>query len=98
MNKQLILKLAAGLMLLSILAAACAPAMGSKLPAEITLAAVEDLTGRNAIFGTPIKMGIDLAVKQINAQKFLGEGVTLKVGYTDTASDTDKAVAAFKTL
>jgi branched-chain amino acid transport system substrate-binding protein len=109
MKHQLMLKLVAPLLLISILAAACspavikpptatAPATRVPLPAEITLAAVEDLTGRNDIYGKPIKMGIDLAVKQINEQKTLGAGVTLKVEYTDTASDTDQAVAAFKKL
>jgi branched-chain amino acid transport system substrate-binding protein len=103
MNKQHILRAAAGLMLVSILVTACgsattpAPA-ASSLPAMINLAAVEDLTGSNSIYATSIKMGLDLAVKQINQQKFLGEGVTLNVSYTDTASDTDKAVAAFKGL
>lgn len=98
MKKQLLLKLLAGLMLLSILAAACAPAASVSLPAEINLAAVEDLSGRNDIYGKPIKMGIDLAVKQINEQKTLGAGTTLKVTYTNTESDTDKAVAAFTRL
>ncbi len=98
MNKQRILRLVAGLMLLSVLAAACTPATTSGLPAEITLAAVEDLTGRNDIYGKPIKMGIDLAVKQINEQQYLGAGVTIKVTYTDTASNTDQAVAAFTKL
>jgi branched-chain amino acid transport system substrate-binding protein len=107
MNKPLIFKLAVGLMLLSMLAAACAPAAGSggpstgsgqSLPAEITIAAVHDLTGRNGIYGGPIKMGIDLAVKQVNEQKILGAGTTLKVSYTDTASETEPAVEAFKKL
>ncbi len=109
MKSQLILKLAIALMLLSILAAACTPAVipaptattmptQVSLPAEITLAAVEDLTGRNDIYGKPVKMGIDLAVKEINEQEILGAGVKLNVVYTDTASNTDQAVAAFKKL
>ncbi len=98
MKKQLFLKLLAGLMLLSILATACAPAASASLPAEINLAAVEDLSGRNDIYGKPIKLGIDLAVKQINAQKTLGAGTTLKVTYTNTESNTDEAVAAFTKL
>ncbi len=98
MNKQLIFKLAAGLLLLSILISACAPATSSKLPAEITLGAVEDLSGPNSVYGLSIQKGIDLAVKQINTQKFLGEGVALKVSYTDTASDSQQAVAAFEKL
>lgn len=97
MNKLLFSKLALSLMLLSLFVGACGSAT-PRLPAEITLAAVEDLTGSNAIYATSIKMGLDLAVKQINEQKFLGEGVTLKVDYTDTASDTNQAKAAFEKL
>jgi branched-chain amino acid transport system substrate-binding protein len=98
MNKLLFPKLALSLTLLSLLVSACGSAATSRLPAEITLAAVEDLTGSNAIYATSIKMGLDLAVKQINEQKFLGEGVTLKVDYTDTASDTNQAKTAFEKL
>src|SRR5262249_23213835 len=39
-----------------------------------------------------------LAVKQVNEQKILGAGTTLKVSYTDTTSETDPAVEAFKKL
>lgn len=70
----------------------------SGLPAEITLGAVHDLSGATAVYGTSIQKGIDLAIKQINAQKFLGEGVTLKVTYEDAAGDPKQAIAAFEKL
>lgn len=70
----------------------------SRLPAEITLGAVHDLSGATAVYGTSIQKGIDLAVKQINAQKFLGQGVTLKVTYEDAAGDPKQAIAAFEKL
>src|SRR5262245_50614367 len=101
MNKRLLPKLALSLIGLSLLASACggaATSTGSHLPAQITLAAVEDLTGSNAIYATSIQKGLDLAIKQINAQKFLGAGVTLTVSYTDTASDTNQAKTAFEKL
>jgi len=98
MNKLLFSKLALSLALLSFLVSACGSAATPRLPAEITLAAVEDLTGSNAIYATSIKLGLDLAIKRINEQKFLGEGVTLKVDYTDTASDINQATAAFEKL
>src|ERR1051326_9016524 len=100
MTKRLILKLALGLTVLTLAGSACGGAgqPSAGLPAEITLAAVEDLTGSNAIYATSIQMGLDLAVKQINEQKFLGQRVTLKVNYTDTASDTNQAKAAFEKL
>jgi branched-chain amino acid transport system substrate-binding protein len=74
-----------------------AAASGS-LPAEITLGAVHDLSGATSLYGTAIQKGIDLAVKQINAQKFLGEGTTLKVVYEDAAGDPKQAIAAFEKL
>ena len=113
MNKPLILKLAALLMVVSILATACGPATTpapvatteptmdpnmAMLPAEITLGAVHDLSGATAVYGTAIQKGIDLAVKQINQQKYLGEGVTLKVTYEDAAGDPKQAIAAFEKL
>jgi len=75
------------------------PAMpASNLPAEITLGAVHDLSGATALYGTSIQKGIDLAVKQINEQSFLGEGVTVKVAYEDAAGDAKQAIAAFEKL
>ena len=104
MNKAF-LKLAAGLTLLSILAAACspaavpaAPAAGGSLPAEITLGAVHDLSGATANYGTAIQKGINLAVKQMNEQKFLGEGHTVKVIFEDAAGDPKQAIAAYEKL
>ncbi len=75
-----------------------APAATSNLPAEITLGAVHDLSGATAVYGTSIQKGIDLAVKQINEQKFLGEGVTVKVAYEDAAGDPKQAIASFEKL
>src|SRR5258706_13503225 len=103
MKKHLIYMLATGLLLLTTLVTAWGtiatptPA-ASNLPAEITLGAVHDLSGPTAIYGTSIQKGIDLAVKQINEQKFLGEGVTLKVVYEDAAGDPKQAIAAFEKL
>ena len=75
------------------------PALASGgLPAEITLGAVHDLSGATAVYGGPIQKGIDLAVKQINEQKFLGDGVTLKVTYEDAAGDPKQAIAAYEKL
>lgn len=123
MKKQIIWKVVAVLILVSILAAACAPAatpaptatpaeeattepletaeptqVTSALPAEITIGAVHDLSGATAIYGTSIQKGIDLAIKQINESKTLGEGVTVKVVYEDAAGDPKQAIAAFEKL
>jgi len=79
-------------------AATAAPASASSLPAEITLGAVHDLSGATALYGTAIQKGIDLAVKQMNEKKFLGEGVTVKVAYEDAAGDPKQAIAAYEKL
>lgn len=72
--------------------------VASTLPAEITIGAVHDLSGATAIYGTAIQKGIDLAIKQINENKVLGEGVTVKVVYEDAAGDPKQAIAAFEKL
>jgi branched-chain amino acid transport system substrate-binding protein len=72
--------------------------VASALPAEITIGAVHDLSGATAIYGTAIQKGIDLAIKQINENKVLGEGVTVKVVYEDAAGDPKQAIAAFEKL
>ena len=109
--KTLFLRLAIVLSLASILVTACsgaaapttapaapaAPAAGS-LPAEITIGAVHDLSGSTANYGTAIQKGINLAVKQINDQKFLGEGHVVKVIYEDAAGDPKQAIAAYEKL
>jgi branched-chain amino acid transport system substrate-binding protein len=59
---------------------------------------VHDLSGATAVYGTSIQKGIDLAVKQMNAQKFLGEGVTVKVSYVDASGDPKQAIAAYEKL
>lgn len=70
----------------------------SGLPAEITIGAVHDLSGATALYGTAIQKGINLAVKQMNEQKFLGDGVTVKVAYEDAAGDPKQAIAAYEKL
>jgi branched-chain amino acid transport system substrate-binding protein len=104
--KTSLLKLISLLTLVSILATACGGyvfktfGVGdvNNLPVDITLGAVHDLSGPVSLYGISIRNGIDLAVKQINAQAFLGEGRTLKVVYEDPAGDPQKAVSAFEKL
>jgi branched-chain amino acid transport system substrate-binding protein len=100
--KTLYFKLIVALTLLSFLATACSgvttPASAGNLPAEITLGAVHDLSGATANYGTAIQKGINLAVKQMNDQKFLGEGHVVKVIFEDTAGDPKKAIAAYEKL
>ena len=106
MPKQFASKLVIGLTLISLLAACAtapvaAPAptpAASALPAEITLGAVHDLSGATALYGTSIQKGINLAAKQVNAQKLFGDGHTLTVVYEDAAGDPKQAIAAYEKL
>lgn len=75
-----------------------APAAEGALPAEIAFGAVHDLSGGTALYGTAIQKGINLAVKEINDQKFLGEGVTVKALFEDAAGDPKQAIAAYEKL
>ena len=109
--KKTFLKLAVALMLVSVLVTACggaaapttaptAPAAAATggLPAEISLGAVHDLSGGTANYGTAIQKGINLAVKQLNDQKFLGEGHVVKAVFEDAAGDPKQAIAAYEKL
>jgi len=84
-------------MLLSACGGAAAPAAGS-LPSEIVISAVQDLSGSTANYGTAAQKGIDLAVKEMNSQKFFGDGHTVKVVYMDAAGDAKQAAAAYEKL
>jgi branched-chain amino acid transport system substrate-binding protein len=104
--KTTFMKMVVGLTFISFLATACAgvanptiaPTGTGSLPAEIILGAVHDLSGATANYGMSIQKGINLAVKQINDQKFLGEGHVVKVIFEDSAGDSKQAVAAFEKL
>lgn len=86
--------------LLSLLALAGA-ASGSRalaaLPPEIKLGAVESLTGDNASYGIPIRMGIELAVEEINASKFL-KGSRIKLVVMDDKADKQEGISVFTKL
>ena len=106
--KKTLSKWALALLLLSLLATACAaanptaaptaPAAAASLPAVITIGAVHDLSGATANYGAAIQKGINLAVKQMNDQKFLGEGHVVKVVFEDAAGDPKQAIAAYEKL
>jgi branched-chain amino acid transport system substrate-binding protein len=59
---------------------------------------VHDLSGATANYGTAIQKGINLAVKQMNDQKFLGEGHVVKAVFEDAAGDPKQAIAAYEKL
>jgi branched-chain amino acid transport system substrate-binding protein len=74
-----------------------APAGGAtpKLPATITIGSPLDLSGpaAQAVVGQSERAGINVAVKEINATKFLGKS-KVEVNFIDTKSDKNAAVEA----
>lgn len=64
----------------------------------IKVGAAHALSGPIALYGEPISQGIKLAVSQMNAQNYLGEGKTLEVIYEDTNGDKEQAISVFEKL
>ncbi|OZC53123.1 branched-chain amino acid ABC transporter permease [Rhodococcus sp. RS1C4] len=63
-----------------------------EMPAEITVLSTTDKTGTLAYVGGSQLEGIELAVQEINEQKFLGDS-TLKLDSRDTAGDAQTAAS-----
>jgi len=71
---------------------ACSPASSSSgagsggdgLPKDIKLKVISELSGPAGVAGLEIKRGYDLAVKDINSRKVVGDS-TLSLSYSDTA-------------
>ena len=67
-------------------------------PVVIKIGVAHALSGPIALYGEPISKGIALAVKEVNEQAYLGEGVTLETVVEDTAGDKEQAIAVFEKL
>ncbi|MCU0499800.1 MAG: ABC transporter substrate-binding protein [Anaerolineae bacterium] len=74
----------------------CATPMN--LSGTIRMGAIFALSGSAAVYGTVQQNAIDLALEEINAQGYLGEGVTLEVVYGDSASTAEQATTAMTNL
>lgn len=92
---RITLATALSLALLSPLAQAQAPQGVSKT--EITLGSIQDLSGPLAGFGKQVRMGILLAVEEVNEQGGVN-GRKLKVLFEDSGYDPRKAVLAAQKL
>jgi branched-chain amino acid transport system substrate-binding protein len=68
------------------------------LPEEVTIGAVFGLSGNIAAYGEPQKRGVELAVAEINAAGYLGEGTTLVAVFEDGGSDGEASIAAMDKL
>jgi len=69
----------------------------ANLSGVITIGGAHALTGPIALYGQPIRNGIDLAVKQINESGFLGDA-TMEVVWGDTVGDKEQAINVFNKL
>lgn len=67
---------------------------GGDLPSTIKLLGIRDQTGAYAQSGIDASRGTALAIKEINAEHYLGNGVKLTVDERDAALDPQTAAAA----
>jgi len=64
----------------------------------VKIGAAHALSGPIALYGTPIKQGIELAIQEINDQHYLGDNMTLEVVYEDTNGDKEQSISVFEKL
>jgi branched-chain amino acid transport system substrate-binding protein len=92
MNKRPLAALA-----LSALAIASAIWISPAKADDVTIGAIEILTGPNSRYGLAIKNGFDLALDEVNKAGVLG-GKKLVIQYEDTGGNKDQAVNAARKL
>ena len=68
------------------------------LPETVTLGAIFGLSGPISVYGGPQSQSIGLAVAQINASGYMGEGTTLEIIYEDAQGDAEQAINAMTKL
>jgi branched-chain amino acid transport system substrate-binding protein len=68
------------------------------LSGSINLGVIFGLSGSVSVYGLPQRDAVQLAVDQINAMSYLGEGVTLTPVFEDSAGDREQAIAAMTRL
>jgi ABC-type branched-subunit amino acid transport system substrate-binding protein len=79
--------------------AACTPGDGTEDADGATVYSVVAplvQSGPGAFAGIPVTQGIELAIAEVNASDFLGDGSTIEVEFVDTAGDPAKAIAAYR--
>ncbi len=82
---------------LALFASALAGLSAAPLPAVVKLGAVETLTGDNAAYGVSIRKGIELAVAELNAAKFLGSS-QIGLVVMDDKADKQEGISVFTKL
>ena len=77
--------------------AAALSLQAAPLPSVIKVGSAESLTGDNAVYGLSIRKGIELAIEELNASKFLGASRLSLVIYDDKA-DKQEGISVFNKL
>jgi branched-chain amino acid transport system substrate-binding protein len=72
-------------------------AAASTLTGQIKIGAIATLTGKNSPFGIAIKNGFDLAVEEMNNNKFLG-GATIQLVTLDDKGDKQEGISVMTKL
>ena len=72
-------------------------AFAAPLPPEIRIGAVETLTGDNAAYGISIRKGLELAVAEVNASRFLGAS-KIRLIVMDDKADKQEGISVFTKL
>ncbi|HTX72336.1 MAG TPA: ABC transporter substrate-binding protein [Rectinemataceae bacterium] len=85
------------LILCAALVAGASMLFAAPLPASIKIGAVETLTGDNAAYGISIRKGLELAVAEINASRFLGSS-TINLVVMDDKADKQEGISVFSKL
>ena len=73
-------------------------AVPENLPETVTVGAIFGLSGPISVYGSVQNQGVSLAVEEINASGYLGEGVTLEVIFEDSNGDAEQAINAMTKL
>jgi branched-chain amino acid transport system substrate-binding protein len=68
------------------------------LPETVTIGAIFGLSEAVSVYGIAQQNAVQLAVDEINASHYLGEGTTLNVLFEDSAGSRDQAIAAMTKL
>lgn len=68
------------------------------LPETVTIGAIFGLSGPIGVYGNPQQQAVQLAVNEVNAQGYLGAGVTLEVNFEDSAGEAQQAINAMTSL
>ncbi|MBZ0291027.1 MAG: ABC transporter substrate-binding protein [Anaerolineae bacterium] len=68
------------------------------LPETVTMGAIFGLSEAVSVYGTVQQQAVQLAVDEVNASGYLGEGTTLEFSFEDSAGNRDQAIAAMTKL